>query len=78
MYDLALKFAEGDALIAAIYLALITFVPLWLTASRLATPTSWIQDLSFISALLWAAMVGADLIGMEIIRGHNLPQITER
>lgn len=75
MYDFALAFAEGNAIMAIIYLMAITLGMMGLAAYHQNTLTSWSRSSFFWLSTLWSIMVLLDVMGVISLSGSSLPQI---
>lgn len=76
MYDIALRFAEGNPAIAAFYLAVITLGMMGLAAYHQNTLTSWSRSTFFWLTVVWSVAVLFDVIGLAPWINQGLPQIT--
>jgi len=63
LYDLFFRFAERDHFLALIMLTIIGLGPLILAAFKQDPRDSWVQSFWFCTALVWFAMVCADVTG---------------
>jgi hypothetical protein len=80
LYDLFFRFAEGDHLLALVFITIIGFGPMALMAMKQDNATSWITSLWFMASIVWFALVCADVSGFApwFNQGPNLPQISSR
>ena len=64
-YDLYLRYAEGDHLLATLIILVVWFSPLVLAAWRLPYDRSWMFDAWCLAAIVGFVYVGTDLWGIN-------------
>lgn len=80
LYGPFFRFAEGNHILALIFITIIGLGPLMLMSFKQDPRSSWTESFWFIASLVWFGMVCVDITGVAswLNQGSQLPQIVSR